>query len=166
MDLFFLDECGFAPTQPTGYSWTLRGTRKLIAYEATKGRRANALVAYGIRDGQRALRFTVKGRSLTSADVFDFLLLLPTGKRPCIVVLDNVNIHTSRFIRQRRRQLRKRGVRLFFLPVYSPELNEVEPIFGVVKSYEMPRRSYPTLAELLAAVRSGFTSYRNRLRKK
>ncbi len=108
----------------------------------------------------------MKGCSLTSADVFDFLLLLTMGKRPCIVVLDNLNIHTSRFIRQRRRQLRKRSVRLFFLPVYSSELNEVEPVFGVVKSYEMPRRSYSTLAKLLAAVRSGFTGYRNRLWKK
>lgn len=108
----------------------------------------------------------MKGRSLTSADVFDFLRVLPTRKRPCVVVLDNVNIHTSRFIRQRRGHLRKLGVRLFFLPVYSPQLNEVEPVFGVVKSYEMPSRSYPTLAELLAAVRSGFTSYRNRMREK
>ena len=44
--LYYLDECGFAPTLPTGYSWTLPGERRFVRYEAPQGRRVNALAAY------------------------------------------------------------------------------------------------------------------------
>lgn len=37
--LYYLDECGFSPTLPVGYSWTLPGLRKFIPYEAPQGRR-------------------------------------------------------------------------------------------------------------------------------
>src|SRR5262245_10016788 len=46
LKLYYLDECGFAPTLPTGSSWTLPGERRLIEYEAPQGRRVNALAAY------------------------------------------------------------------------------------------------------------------------
>ena len=31
---YYLDECGFSPTLPVGYSWTLAGRWKLVRYEA------------------------------------------------------------------------------------------------------------------------------------
>lgn len=51
-DLYHLDECGFAPTLPTNYTWARTGTRPLVAYEAPQGRRVNvigALAAAGPR---------------------------------------------------------------------------------------------------------------------
>lgn len=45
MDLGYLDEAGFSPTLPTNYSWSERGTRLAVAYEAPQGRRVNALGA-------------------------------------------------------------------------------------------------------------------------
>ena len=36
--LYYLDECGFSPTLPVGYSWSLPGRRKFIRYEAPQGR--------------------------------------------------------------------------------------------------------------------------------
>src|SRR6516165_1232761 len=44
--LYYLDECGFSPTLPVGYSGTLKGQRKWTRYEAPQGRRVNALAAY------------------------------------------------------------------------------------------------------------------------
>src|SRR3954470_15366583 len=44
--LYYLDECGFSPTLPVGYSWSLPKQRKLVRYEAPQGRRVNALAAY------------------------------------------------------------------------------------------------------------------------
>src|SRR6478735_4095471 len=40
--LYYLDECGFSPTLPAGYSWALSGRRKWTRYEAPQGRRVNA----------------------------------------------------------------------------------------------------------------------------
>jgi len=44
--LYYLDECGFSPTLPVGYSWSLPGERKFVRYEAPQGRRVNALAAH------------------------------------------------------------------------------------------------------------------------
>lgn len=165
LDLYFLDECGFSPTLPTGYSWTQRNTRRKIPYENPQGRRVNALVAYNRFATGHPLRFLVRPRTLTSRDVLGLLRRLPSGARPCVVVLDNVAIHTSRMVRQALPELRRRGLKLFYLPSYSPELNEIESVFGVIKNYGLPERSYSSLRSLVSAVRCAFRSYRRHATK-
>ncbi|MDY3557451.1 helix-turn-helix domain-containing protein, partial [Gemmata sp. JC717] len=44
--LFDLDESGFSPSLPTGYSWSLPKPRKRVKYEYPQGRRVNALATY------------------------------------------------------------------------------------------------------------------------
>lgn len=44
-DLFYLDQCGFAPALPLRYTWAREGTRPLARYEAPQGRRVNVLGA-------------------------------------------------------------------------------------------------------------------------
>ncbi len=51
--LVFLDECGFAPSQPVNYSWVRPGERKHIPYENPQGRRLNVLAAL-VPDGPYA----------------------------------------------------------------------------------------------------------------
>ena len=59
------------------------------------------------------------------------------------------------------------GIYLYFLPPYSPELNEIEPVFRQVKYQEIPVRSYtPAAPGLREAVQEGFASYRRTLRPK
>jgi putative transposase len=110
IDLLYLDECGFSPTQPTGYSWALRGTRKLVNFENTQRRRVNALVAYRPLGRAPGLRFRVRPRTLKAQDVVHLLRRLPSGERPCVVVLDNVGIHVANRVREAARVLRHRGL--------------------------------------------------------
>ncbi|WP_338684577.1 hypothetical protein QD712_29480 [Streptomyces acidiscabies] len=42
-DLIFLDEAGFAPTMPTGYTWSRIGGRAVVPREDTRNRRVNVL---------------------------------------------------------------------------------------------------------------------------
>jgi putative transposase len=158
-----LDECGFSPTQPTGYSWSPRGQRHPVAYEAPKGRRVNAVVAYRPLGTRPTLRWRLYPRTLRSDDILALLKTLPSGKHPCVVVLDNAGIHTSKAVQRALPALSRVGVSLFYLPAYSPQLNEVEPVFGVIKGHEMPERSYATLSALMAAVRRAFRHYRHQL---
>ncbi|MFO0952364.1 MAG: DUF1501 domain-containing protein [Isosphaeraceae bacterium] len=62
---------------------------------------------------------------------------------PQVVVLDNAGLHTGRVVRAARAGLARRGIYLYFLPPYSPELNEIEPVFRQVKYQEMPQRATP-----------------------
>ncbi|MFG2147274.1 transposase [Streptomyces sp. NPDC048696] len=46
--------------------------------------------------------------------------------RPCTIVLDNASIHHAQPFKGRREELADIGVRLFYLPPRSPELNGIE----------------------------------------
>ena len=135
-----------------------------MPYENPQRRRVNALVAYCPLGRRRGLRFLVHPRTLTAKDVVLLLRRLPSGRCPCVVVLDNVGIHVARLVQQAVRALSGKGLHLFYLPAYSPQLNDVEAVFQVVKHYEMPERSYTTLDELVAAVQHALRRHHLRLR--
>lgn len=166
LKLYYLDECGFAPTLPTGSSWTLAGERKLVEYEAPQGRRVNALAAYRPYDRAPRLDVFTAERTWTSYDLLGFLGALPWSKVPRVVVLDNAGLHTSEVIRAARAGLARRGIYLYFLPPYSPELNEIEPVFRQVKYHEIPERSHTTRLGLREAVEEAFTGYGRRVPRK
>ena len=162
--LYYPDECGFAPTRPAGDSWTLPGRRKFIRHEAPQGRRVNALAAYRPFGRSPRLVVSTAERTWSSHDLVGFLRALPRSKVPRVVVLDNASFHTGRVVRAARRGLAARGIYLYFLPPYSPELNRIEGVFRQVKHHEIPYRSHTTRAGLRAAVESGFSGYDRKLR--
>jgi transposase len=164
--LYYLDECGFSPTLPVGYSWALPGQRKMVRYEAPQGRRVNAMAAYRPFGRSPALEVFTAERTWDSYDLLGFLGALPWSKSPRVVVLDNASIHTSGVVKQARQRLTGQGIYLYFLPPYSPELNRVEPVFRQVKHQEIPRRSFTTRKELRDAVALGFSNYGRGLRSK
>ncbi|WP_422924323.1 IS630 family transposase [Singulisphaera sp. PoT] len=164
--LYYLDECGFSPTLPVGYSWALEGLRKFVRYEAPQGRRVNALAAYRpIGRCPRLDVFTAE-RTWDSYDLLGFLKALPWSRAPRVVVLDNASFHTSKVVRAARKGLADRGIYLYYLPPYSPELNRIEPVFRQVKHQEIPQRSYTTRIGLREAVEAGFNNYGRRLRSR
>jgi transposase InsO family protein len=154
------------------YSWTLKGERKLVPYENPQGRRANAISVYlpfGRQAsneqllGQPELWWDVVPRTLRAQDVLLILEAIPRGKGALVVVLDNASIHISHKIKEARSALRHKGIQLYHLPPYSPQLNLIEPFLGVVKYTEMPERSYPTMPSLLTAIDQAFTRCEQRL---
>ena len=76
-----------------------------------------------------------EARTWKSADVRDFLLnRLPKGQgQPRVVLLDNASFHRSQAIQEALPQLRDQRIEPYFLPLYSPELNDIEPSCGRVK---------------------------------
>lgn len=159
ISLYYLDECGFSPTLPVGYSWGLPGERKFIRYEAPQGRRVNALAAFRPFGKVPRLEVFTAERTWDSYDLIAFLRALPRSKAPRVVVLDNAAFHTSKVVRAARKGLADAGVYLYFLPPYSPELNRIEPLFRQVKHQGIPERSYATRSGLRAAVDRGFADY-------
>ena len=166
MRLFYLDESGFAPSLPTGYSWCLPGQRKWVPYEYPQGRRVNALASYEPFGPVPRLDAVPFERTLTGDDLLSYLRGLPASAVPRVVVLDNAGIHTSKVVKAARPGLAKLGIYLYYRPAYSPELNRIEPVFKQVKHHEMPVRSHTSKAELRQAVENGFETYRQRLREK
>jgi putative transposase len=166
LKLYYLDECGFSPTLPTAYAWTLPGVRKYVSHEAPQGRRVNALAAYRPFDAKPTLEVFTAERTWDSYDLLAFLRSLPFAKVPRVVVLDNASFHVGGVVRQARPDLARSGLYLYFLPPYSPKLNRIESVFRQIKHQEMPVRSYTTRAGLRAAVETAFRNYARRLQPK
>jgi transposase len=57
-------------------------------------------------------------------------ILVPTLRPRDIVIMDNLNSHKGKAVRQ---MIRKAGAHLLFLPAYSPDLNPIEQVFSKFK---------------------------------
>lgn len=164
--MYYLDEVGFSPSLPTGYSWCLPGQRKRVRYEYPQGRRVNALASYAPYGPAPWLDTLAFERTLTSDDLIAYLKALPWAEEPRVVVLDNASLHVSKVVKAARPGLAKLGIYLYYLPAYSPELNEIEAVFKQIKHHEIPQRSHTSKSELRQSVEQGFTSYAKKLRPK
>jgi putative transposase len=145
------------------YSWVRRRQRKRVPFENPEGRRVNALAALVKGGGRPALYWVAKPGSLRARHLVAFLTELPAAPVPTVIVLDNGSIHRSKETRAAIPALWARGVFLYFLPPYSPELNAIEPVFGAIKHRSLPERRYTTVPALIDAVHAAFTAYEEAL---
>ncbi|QEU96925.1 hypothetical protein [Streptomyces kanamyceticus] len=114
-DLIFLDESGFAPTMPTGYTWSRIGRRAVAPREDIRNRRVNVLGAR-IIGGEPELLWQRASGKIDGEMLLDFVCVRLAGlgggaavldlaadglgvdtmpvferHRPCTVVLDNAS---------------------------------------------------------------------------
>lgn len=69
-----------------------------------------------------------------------------------MVVLDNYAVHRSKLVQAVQPALAAAAVHCYYLPPYSPELNDIEPRWRHVTYEELPIRSHTTAAALTDAV--------------
>ena len=145
------------------YSWVRAGDRKRIPYENPQGRRLNVLAAL-VPEGPSTALYWVSFPGTFRADhIVRLCEQLPPVSVPTVVVLDNASIHTSTIVRAARRALRACRTFLYYLPPYSPELNDIERLFRTVKYDDLPERRYPSIPSLDTAVQQAFTAAEERL---
>ena len=132
----------------------------LIPHENTQGRRVHVLAARAAPGptSTAPLTWGAAARTGKSADVRDFLLYrLPPGQGPPrVVVLDHASCHCSQAMQQAQPQLWDEGIELYFLPPYSPELNDIEPSCGRVQHQARPLRSYTSTRTMIQAIHAAF----------
>jgi putative transposase len=137
-------------------SWARRGERKRVPYENPQRRRLNAMAVSMSHGADRSLYWMLSRRHFGADDLVHFLRALPPAPVPTVIALDNANFHRSHAVRDARPELRERGIYLYFLPSYSPKLNDIERLFRTIKHHELPERTYPTLDGLELAVDNAF----------
>ena len=97
-----------------------------------------------------------------SADGEAFLLyvehfLCPTLKRGQIVVMDNLQVHKMKRVRE---LIEERGCSLVFLPSYSPDFNPIEQAFSKIKGIlrKAKARTFEALVEVTGQALSAVTA--------
>ncbi|MFJ2241017.1 transposase [Streptomyces sp. NPDC087859] len=188
-DLIFLDESGFAPTMPTGYTWSRIGQRVVVPREDTRNRRVNVLGAHIVGTAPDLVWQHTSGK-IDAAVLLEFVCVRLAGlgggaavldlaadglgadvmpvwerRKPCTVVLDNASAHVAKAFKGRRRQLAKIGVELFYLPPYSPELNDIELVWRQAKYQDYPQRAQTSTEAIDAAVDRAMQRQRDRIRQ-
>ena len=110
--------------------WFQKG--KSLVTKVTAGRWETITFIAALRlDGMTA-PFTIRGPiNRDSFEDYVEQVLLPTIKPRDVVVMDNLNSHKSKFVRD---LIRKAGAHLFFLPAYSPDMNAIEESFAKIKT--------------------------------
>ena len=123
----FIDETSPQTTANTVRVWWSFG-KPVIAKNTTR-LKANAMGFYPLR-GKAVIYL---GKDSKEGTFIEFLKVL-RGKNPdykaMVLILDNFPTHLSRKVRK---EARRPGIRLVYLPPYSPDLNPIEFIWKSIK---------------------------------
>ena len=73
-------------------------------------------------------------------------------ERPTFIVVDRASIHTSNAIFDKLEEWKERGLTIFELPTYSPELNLIEILWRFIKYEWLEIDAYSSWQSLVSSV--------------
>jgi transposase len=150
--LIFFDESGFSLMPAVPYAWQDRGRTATLGIPASRSARIEELGFLNPATG--ALRLFAHRGSVNSTLVIDVLdIYCDELEQPAVVVLDNAPVHVAKAVLDKRPEWERRGMTLYFLPRYSPQLNPVEILWRRMKYAWMPRWAYTSVGALQDALR-------------
>jgi transposase len=149
--LWYLDESGFSLTSYVPYAWQRIGTE--IEVLSSRSKRIN-VVGFINRDNEiisNIFECNVNKEIILSC-IDDFSNQI-TGKN--VIVMDNASVHN--ISDKKKLELIQKGVEIFELPTYSPQLNIAEILWRFIKYRWLEftaYRSFKTLKEALEKILS------------
>jgi transposase len=144
--LVFIDESGMNLSMCRSHAWVKRGSEYVERVPMNRGKNLTLLGAIRL-DGWVVLTSMY---NTTNGDRFVQWFkrdLLPRLNRGDVIVMDNLSAHHDPRIPP---ACEARGIRVIYLPPYSPDLNPIEPAWALQKQFV--RRQAPRQAELLRKV--------------
>ena len=129
-----VDESTFTKSTKTGYSWIPKGQSSPIINTWGTGR---AVILFALLSSGDFISY-ISNNKTNSEQFSNFILIVHkfielwthiriTQTR---ILLDNTSIHLSKFSKH---VIKRLGLRMVFLPQYSPQLAPVEIVFGMLK---------------------------------
>jgi transposase len=153
IDLFYLDQSGFGRAPYMAHAWQDRG--RTLALPCRQGKRINVMGLFSLMGG--TLRTEMTARNVTSADVIGFLdRFSETLAKLTVVVMDKASIHTSKAMTEKLGKWEEKGIYIYYLPTYSPELNLIEIVWRQVKYRWLPWQAYASFESLWGGLKNVF----------
>jgi transposase len=154
--LVFLDESGVTTEMTRRYGRAPRGERVAEATPAGHWRTLTLLGAIT----QQGLLAVMTIESPTDGDVFLAYLeqvLCPQLQPGQVVIMDNLSAHKVEGVRQ---LIHARGVRLLYLPPYSPDFNPIEQCWAKLKQIlrSAKARTLPLLEDAITLAIAAITA--------
>jgi len=137
------------------YAWQFKDEDAFIPSSKAKG-----LSVFGLLKRDNDFRFRTTTGKVTSEFILKELDELAFSiSKTTFVVLDNAALHKSAKFQEHRAAWEKRGLFIFYLPVYSPHLNIIEILWRKLKyewlkpdNYTEPDKLFYSVTQALAAV--------------
>jgi len=148
IDLRYFDESGFCLIPYIPYAWQLRN--ETVEIETQKSERLNVL-GFLNRDNNLTA-YTFYGNidsEVVIACIDDFTKDL---EKETVLVIDNAKIHTSEALKSKIQEWKEKGLELFYLPTYSPELNLIEILWRFIKYEWIEFSAYKSFQHLVEYV--------------
>jgi transposase len=128
--LVFVDESSTNVALTPRYGRAPKGERAFGKAPRNWGKNVTLISSITIEEGMGA-SMSIEGPSETeSFGLYMREVLAPTLKPGQIVLMDNLSVHTSAWVRE---LIEGRGCQLWLLPSYSPDMNPIEEAFSKVK---------------------------------
>lgn len=148
-DLYYYDEAGFTLSPGVPYAWQPMGER--LEIPAAQSVRQNVLAFMGWKSPQFH-SFVFTGAVNTDLVVHCFETLSRLIEKETWVVIDNAPTHTSEEFDDQLDAWERRGLHVFFLPSYCPELNLIELLWRKIKYEWLPISAYQSYKALVQAL--------------
>jgi transposase len=130
------------------YGWQNIG--EYLALPSSRSRRLNVL---GIMNRNNHLETYVSFQSINSDVVISCIdTFFPQVHKPTIIVVDRSSIHTSDAILDKTEEWFERGITIFELPPYSPQLNLIEILWRFIKYQWIEIDAYETWETFVASI--------------
>ena len=148
IDLYYLDESGFSLIPSVPYGW-----QNIGEYLTISSRRSRRLNVLGIMNRKNDIKSYVSFQSINSDVVIACIdAFFPRVDKPTVIVVDQSSIHTSDAILDKIEEWLERGITIFVLPSYSPQLNLIEILWRFIKYEWIEIDAYKSWESFMASV--------------
>ena len=156
-NLYFFDESSFSLTPNVPYGWSPK--KETIEIESSRSASLKVLGFLGLDNQLKSYTTYSSVNSDFVIRVFDdFIDNLPKGEKTT-VLLDNAPTHTSNLFQDKIQDWKERGLTLYFIPPYSPELNRIEILWRFMKYHWIEIRDYASVNSLKEYTHTVLCSY-------
>jgi transposase len=130
-NLVYIDESGVDNNIVPLYGWSEKGNRSYAIQAGFKTERLSIVAGYEYSTKSIIAPFEYSGYTDTSLFNYWFISeLLPNLREGQVVVLDNASFHKSALLKI---EAAKYGIKVLYLPAYSPDLNPIEKFWANLK---------------------------------
>ena len=147
LDVVYFDEAGFSLKGVVPYGWLKVGQRTDVPVTGAHGSTIQA-IGFEHQNGETQT-YLHKGyvNTTTVIEVLDDFC--DTIDQTTVVVLDNASSHASKAFENSIERWAQRGLLIYYLPPYSPELNAIERLWKKLKYQLMPAHAWEQFKTLL-----------------
>lgn len=159
IDLYYGDESHICEEAYVPYGWKF--SKEDVYIPSQRGARLNC---FAMIDRRCHTYWFTTGKSIDADTMIGFLDNFSMNvRRKTVIVLDNAPIHRAKKLLALRDIWEKRGLHLFFLPPYSPQLNIAEILWRMLKGKWLQPKDYLTADTLFYAANRALAAMGNGL---